>query len=119
MSFYTDLAATSARLIKDKGQAVTLARSTHAAYTPAGGAPATAEETSAANAVITDYPFRMIDGVNIRTGDRQALLTAAVDPNDYERVIVGGEANEIVSVRVVSPGGTPVIYKVQLRRGGG
>lgn len=119
MSFYTNLAATSARLIKDKGQSVTLVRSMRAAYTPAAGAPASAEESAAGSAVITDYPFKMIDGVSIRTGDRQALLTAEVDPNDYDQIVVGAERNEIVSVRAVSPGGTPVIYKVQLRRGGG
>lgn len=119
MSFYSQLAATAAKLIAEKGQDVTLVTELKGAYNPSSGVSDAGTTASTAKAVITDYPFKAIDGTLIRSGDKQALLSGELDPNDCTAVVIGGARHEIVSVRPVAPGGTPVICKVQVRRGGG
>lgn len=118
MSFYTSLAATATKLIKDKGQLVYMTKTTNAAYTPAAGAPAGVEARVALYGVAKGFPLGKVDGSLIRSGDISVLLEGGKgDPADYDAIEVAGKAYTIVNRREIAPGGTPVVYEAHLRIG--
>ncbi len=125
MTFYSNLAATAARLIADKGSPVTLRRPDQGTYDPVTG------ETTAGAA--TDYNVRGLlldykligsgvkyaDGTEIRQDDKRMLLAAeglAITPAPSDRAIVGAETYQVVNIKQINPAGTPVLYELQVRK---
>lgn len=116
--FYASMAATSARLIRDKGQAVVLSSPEGGTYSPATGFTPPATSSATTNGVALAYPARSVDGTTVLQGDVRLLLSPAVDPRAYKVATFDGVAHAIVSVQPLSPAGTVLLYELQVRRGG-
>jgi len=119
MSFYSELLLTTARLIADKGQAMTLVSTAPGAYDASTGIAAEVETTSSLDGVVVNYPAREVDGTSVQRGDRKVLLAAnGVVPKIQDTLIIGGVRNKIIDCKAVSPAGIAVMYTAQARAGG-
>lgn len=68
--------------------------------------------------VVLSYSDARIDGERIKVGDKRIYLSTkdlAVMPSDTDSIIIGGVEHAIISLEPISPGGTVVAYKAQLR----
>ena len=62
------------------------------------------------------YRSALIDGDNIRMGDRKVMMEAgSVTPTTEDRIIIGGSDYAIVSIMPASPGGADLYYTLQCR----
>lgn len=112
---YGPIASIAVTQVADKGQSITLTRNTPGTFNPATGAvtgDSTATET--VSAVVSDFRADQIDGSTIQRGDKQLLMTDA--PNLDDSVTIDSLEYQIVDINTISPGGTDVLYKVQVRR---
>jgi len=124
MTFYTRLQATANRLLKGKGQTLTLTKVTAGTYNPATGAMTGATtSTQTAYGAVFDYGTKQIDGTLIKAGDKQLLLsafktdgTALTAPVLGDTVSIGGVVYTLVEpLKTVGPAGITVIYEANLR----
>ena len=124
MTFYTRLQATANRLLKGKGQSITLTKITAGTYNPeTGGFTGAGTSTQTAYGAIFDYGTKQIDGTLIKAGDKQLLLsavktdgTALTAPVLGDTVSIGGVVYTLVEpLKEVSPAGTVVMYECNLR----
>ncbi len=76
MEFYARMQATANKLLKGKGQKVTLTRQVSGAYDPVIGQATVTTTIQAGTGAIFDYADQNIDGVLILSGDKQLLLSA-------------------------------------------
>ena len=125
MTFYADMATTSAELLTEFGQAVTLTESTPGAYNTATGEPAAPDVTTqSAVGVVRDYSSRSIDGTLIQAGDRLLIVgpkaTAGADltePTVESTVtLADGSVWTVKRVEAMNPAGVALAYRLQLRR---
>lgn len=126
MTFYSELAADAADLIAEFGQPVTLTRSVPGAYDTATGTNGASTVTTQACLAVEDaYKAREIDGTLVRVGDRRLILSpetssgtavTAAEPGDTI-TFADGTVWTVKTVEPTSPGGTALIYTLQLRRG--
>lgn len=120
---YSRLAATSSAQIADKGRSVSLVFETQGTYAPATDTfTGQTSSSQTVKMVITNYRKNEMDETMIKIGDRQGLL--APDnllraPKTGDTVTDGAETFAIVSIEEIKPGDTTLLYKLQLRRGGG
>lgn len=63
--------------------------------------------------VMTWYRANQIDGTLIQAGDKLLLTHSAVTIQD--KIVDEGKEYSVVTVDVVKPGGTTLLYKVQVR----
>ena len=126
MTFYTRLQATANRLLRGKGQSVTLTKVTAGTYDPTtGGFTGAGTSTQTAYGAVFDYGAKQIDGTLIKAGDKQLLLsavktdgTALIAPALGDTVTVGGVTYTLVEpLKEVNPAGTVVLFDVNLRCG--
>ena len=124
MTFYTRLQNTAQKLLKGKGQSLTITRITAGTYNPATGAMTGAStSTQAAYGAVFDYGAKQIDGTLIKAGDKQLLLsafktdgTALTAPVLGDTVSIGGVVYTLVEpLKTVGPAGITVIYEANLR----
>jgi hypothetical protein len=118
VSFYTDLRATAAALLTDKGQSMTLTKRTSGTYDPATGAATVTEATYSVTGAVFDFPAAVIDGTLIQQGDKKVLVSAlglSVEPDVDDSLTIGGTAHQIVQVKKLSPAGTTVLWTLQVR----
>ena len=124
MSFYTRLQATADKLLKGKGQAVTITTVTPGTYNPAtGGMTGGTTTTQTAYGAVFDYGTKQIDGTLIKAGDKQILLSAfktngaaLTAPVLGDTVTIGGVAFTLVEpLKEVNPAGTVVMYECNAR----
>lgn len=121
--FYTKMQTTANKLLKGKGQAVTLSRQTAGAYDPATGTSTVVVTTQNGTGAIFDYADKNIDGVLILSGDKQLLLsavnstgTALTAPMVNDTVTdTGGVVRTITRIKTMSPAGTTVLFDCNLR----
>lgn len=120
MSFYSQLAVTAAKLIKDKGQLMVLVTTPAGSYSAATGAVSgQTESRTDVYGVVIDFPAKEVDGTNVQRLDRKVLMEAGVaDPSTFDKVEIGGVLHEIITAKQLAPGGTNVIYTLQVRKGG-
>lgn len=119
MSFdYDSLQLLSTDLINDFGQDITLTTVTAGTFNPATGATTGDSETTATvKAVVTDYRDFQIDGGAIQRGDKQVILSGSVAaPDTNDMFTINSLEYMIVNINTISPGGTDVLYKIQVRR---
>lgn len=123
--FYDDMAATAAELIAEFGQPVTLTHSVPGAYdTETGTSAAATVTTQACLGVEEAYSARSIDGTLILAGDKKLMLSVettagtAVTAPAVEDTVTFADASvwTIKAVEPLSPGGTALLYTLQLRR---
>jgi hypothetical protein len=118
VGFYTDLRATAAALLTDKGQSMTLTKRTSGTYDPATGAATVTEATYSVTGAVFDFPAAVIDGTLIQQGDKKVLVSAlglSVEPDVDDSLTIGGTAHQIVQVKKLSPAGTTVLWTLQVR----
>jgi len=123
MEFYARMQATANKLLKGKGQKVTLIRQVSGAYDPATGQATVTTTIQAGTGAIFDYADKNIDGVLILSGDKQLLLsavnstgTALTAPLVNDTVTdVGGVVRTITRIKALSPAGTTVLFDCNLR----
>lgn len=124
MTFYARLQATANRLLKGKGQSLTLTKVTAGTYNPAtGGFTGAGTSTQTAYGAIFDYGTKQIDGTLIKAGDKQLLLSAFNTDGAALTAPVLGDTVTISSVvytlveplKTVGPAGITVIYECNLR----
>ena len=124
MTFYTRLQNTAQKLLKGKGQSLTLTRITAGTYDPAtGGMTGATTSTQSAYGAVFDYGAKQIDGTLIKAGDKQLLLsafktdgTALTAPVLGDTVSIGGVVYTLVEpLKTVGPAGITVIYEANLR----
>jgi hypothetical protein len=122
MEFYSKMQATANRLLKGKGQEITLTRQTAGAYDPATGTAAVTTTTQTAYGAMFEYGDKNIDGVLIQEGDKQLLLsalnsagTALVAPQLNDTVTINTVVYTVVRIKPLSPAGTTVLFDCNIR----
>ena len=117
-NFYDNIAITAAALISDKGQTVSFSRQTGGTFDPVLGSESGASTTAfSGKAVALSYNKLEIDGTVILRGDVKLVLEATdTEPAANDECTVDSIVYRVMAVEPISPGGTTVINKVQLRR---
>lgn len=113
---YARTRATAERLIKRFGQVVTLTQTANSgtAYNPSQ----TETDHSCYGAVLA-YAENEIDGTLIKNTDKQVYLSTeglSVTPAVADKITVDGISHEIINLMPLSPAGTVVFWKVQIRK---
>ena len=117
MTFYSGLAAVATRLLTDKGQQLTFTRKTTTVSDPVQGKRGTTTSTYAGFGAAFDYNRTEIDGQAVQRGDIRLLLNAVTTvPIIDDTTIIDSVTYRVMSVRPTSPGGTVVMYELQLRK---
>jgi hypothetical protein len=125
VTFYARLQNTAQKLLKGKGQSVTLTKVTAGTYDPAtGGFTGAGTSTQTAYGAVFDYGAKQIDGTLIKAGDKQLLLsavktdgTALTAPVLGDTVSIGSVTYTLVEpLKEINPAGTIVMYEVNLRK---
>lgn len=119
MTIYTDLRSTSADLIDKYGTSISVERDTEGSYDPATGTAAETSTTFTSAAVISSFKKSDIDGTNVLLGDLMLLVKASSggwEPTRKDKVTIDGQEYFVVNFNPIKPGGTDVIYEVQIRK---
>lgn len=77
--------------------------------------PAPAETTINGIGVITNFEDATIDETLVKRGDKLLLTIDLGEPQINDKFQVGGVTYNYINHETVSPGGTDVLYKIQLR----
>jgi hypothetical protein len=117
-AFYDGLAATARKLIRDKGQAISLLRTNDATYDPATGAAAPTVTTLGTYGVVLDYPTKEVDGAQVLSTDKKVILESSYAVLPRDQLMIGGAAHNVINCKSLAPDGTAVIFVVQVRAGG-
>ena len=124
MTFYARLQSTADKMLKGKGQSLTLTKVTAGTYNPeTGGFTGAGTSTQMAYGAIFDYGTKQIDGTLIKAGDKQLLLSAfktdgaaLTAPVLGDTVSIGGVVYTLVEpLKEINPAGTNVMYECNLR----
>jgi hypothetical protein len=122
MDFYSRMQATANKLLRGKGQQVTITRQVSGAYDPTTGQATVTTTVQNGYGAIFDYSDKNVDGVLILSGDKQLLLsavnstgTALTAPEVNDTVTAGGMVRTITRIKALSPAGTTVMFDCNLR----
>ena len=116
MTFYSGLATTATNLLTDKGQSITFSREVSSSFDPVLGVPTTSTTTFSGVGAAFGYKQNQIDGEIIQRGDIRLILEAtSTAPLIGDTCTIDSVVYKVLFVEKVSPAGTPVIYKLQLR----
>ena len=112
---YANSQATAARLIANFGQSASIRRVTNSgdAYSPTQSAADTA-----VTCVVTDYAHRERDGTYVQARDRKVYVAAeglAITPTPGDKFVLGAMVYDIVHVGPLEPGGTVILFELQVR----
>ncbi len=117
MSFYSNLANVALKLLKDKGQLLTISRETSSGFDPILSDNTVLASSFTGYGAAFDYRKSEIDGEIVQAGDIRLLLNAtSIPPEINDTVAVNGGVYRVMAVTETSPAGTPVIYTLQLRK---
>lgn len=118
MSEYDSSIALALDLLGRKGQQITITTVTPVAYNPATGGIASTETVQTGVGVPVGYKASEIDGTNIRRGDVKVIVAGSgiTEPKVNGQVSFIGLTGTIKNVEIVAPDGTPIVYKLQVRR---
>ena len=117
MGFYDDLATVATTLLTDKGQTISFSRDNVISLDPVTGVETKSDAiTFSGVGAVFDYNASEIDGTVIQQGDNRIVLeSTATAPAIGDAATIGGVSHRVINVETVSPGGTVVIYKLQVR----
>ena len=118
MSEYDSFVALALDLLGRKGQPITITTVTTGAYNPSTGGVSSTETVQTWVGVPVGYKASEIDGTNIKRGDVKVIVAASglVEPKVNGQVSFIGFAGTIKNVEIVAPDGTPIVYKLQVRK---
>lgn len=114
--FYANLRGVASKLLQLKGQQVTFSRETSSGFNAATGVNTTSTSTFQSYGAAFDYNSREIDGTIIQIGDIRFLMEGTTEPKNGDTVTIDSEVYRVMSVKPLSPAGTPVVYEAQLRK---
>ncbi len=115
--FYNNLKATASRLLQGKGQQITLSREVSSVFDPVLGENTSSVSTFTGYGAAFNYNKSEIDGAIIESGDIRFILEATdTAPESGDQTTIDGLIYRVMSVKVTSPAGVPVIYELQLRK---
>ena len=110
---YVRTKATAERLIGKFGQSATLRQVTNS-----GDSWAPTQTATDTTIIVVDLNERMRDSSGTLEGQtRRTLLvstSAGVEPGKGDKVLIGGKEHEVSEVRPLAPGGTVILYEVDL-----
>lgn len=118
---YASLQTLANNQLNSFGQGCVLRRRTEALYDPMTAqtlGPAVTDYPI--RAVVSPYSDRNVDGSLIKAGDLQAFIPSKnliVVPEASDHFVVAGVEFSIIKVDQTNPGGTSLLYTLQLRRG--
>lgn len=116
-SFYSGLAVVATNLLTSKGQSVVFTRKTTSIFNPVKGRNNTTTSTFSGNGAAFDYNRSEIDGEVIQRGDIRLILEATTTaPALGDTAVIDSVTYRVMNVKPTSPGGTVVMYEVQLRK---
>lgn len=116
MTFYDDMAATALELLAEFGAPQTIQRVTTGAYDPATGSASVSTSNLITTGLARSYKAHMIDGTRIKAGDKEMVLSNEQAPQLPDKILVGAEPWSIVNIDEISPAGTVIAYRVQIRK---
>lgn len=114
------------KLVKDKGQQLTLERST-SSYDPTTGETTKTTNQYAISGKFSNYDQSLIDGSLVKEGDRQLFIspvnpedegtTISVEPATGDTIEGSREVVQVVSIQTIEESGEVLGYKAQVRHG--
>jgi len=107
---YSGMARTATRLINKFGKAI-LKRTITNSGDP--WSPTQVNVDTSIDGVVVAYGLNEIDGTLILSSDKKLLTTSLVDIAD--KIVDGAITYSVISVLVIEPASTVLLYKVQLR----
>ena len=115
--FYDEAEAVAEELLEEFGQAVTIAHVTSGEYDIETGTVTKSSATENGFGVVGNYTNSSIDGTLILRGDKRLLLSAdgVTEPKPQDLVGINGVTHTVINCEPLSPAGTVLIYKCQLR----
>ena len=118
MTFYSDLSTTASELISEYGQQVVLRQISGTFDSVTGQYTSPTTTNTVVNAVkVGDLEnYKTADGGTIEGTFEQWLLDDTREPDTSNYLVLGGLQYAIVDYEAVSPAGTPLIYKVTVKR---
>lgn len=117
--FYTRMAQVTLAQIADKGRTVTLVTPGADTYIPGTGLTVGTPTEQTPKAVFVDYKAKDVDGTVIRAEDKMCLIAASAlnaEPTTADKIKEGSTEWAVVNVKVVKPGDTAILYRLQVRR---
>ena len=108
---YSNLQATSARLIDKFGKNVTLRTQIKSGTSYE---PTITNSDATIRAVITSFKIGQVDGTLVRADDKQLITDSSVAVD--QKIIDGAIEYSIVSIDEIKPADTALIYKAVLRK---
>ncbi len=117
MSLYSDLATTAKELLAEFGQVITITRKAGNTYDPVTGITTAGTATDyLPKGILKQYKSHLIDGTRILATDRELVIDDTVEPMMTDTITIGGESWTPIILGESNPAGTPLVYKIQVRR---
>ena len=106
-----------AEIITEFGVAATIQRWAKGVYDVAAGTHGVGTTTTPAiTVVIEDFNEREIDGTRVKREDKKLLMGGAdTVPVMNDKIIIGTDKWEIVSITPIKPGNVVVLYEIHVR----
>lgn len=118
MSEYDSSITMALDLLGRKGQPITITTVATGAYNPSTGGVSSIETVQTGVGVPVGYKASEIDGTNIKRGDVKVTVAGygITEPKVNGLVSFIGFTGTIKTVEIVAPDGTPIVYKLQVRK---
>lgn len=120
---YNNMANTALRLITENGRNVVFVRPVAGVYNATTGItakdPNEKPKKFTVRGVLSAFNRGLIDGTVIKAEDMQLLIAANFKPEITDEVFIDGKkvGNIIAPITEVNPGGTSLMYRLQIRQG--
>jgi hypothetical protein len=116
MTFYVGLAATASRLLQDKGQQITVTRSTGGTFDPVTGSASGESVTQfTAYGAVFDYTVNQRADSSIQAGDKRVLMESGNAPKISDTITTADGDSTCIDFKVLAPAGEVVLYELQVR----
>jgi hypothetical protein len=117
VSLYSEIAAEIRPVFSELGQTITISRTSGATSDPVTGATTSGTVTNYyPKGILKKYKSNLIDGTRILATDRNLVLDDTVEPLMTDTIIIGGESWTPIMPGATNPAGTPLVYRIQVRR---
>jgi hypothetical protein len=117
VTFYVGLAKVAKDLLTKRGQTITISRTSGSTYDPVTGVTSAGTVTNyLPKGILKQYKSHLIDGTRILATDRELVIDDTVEPLMTDTITIAGESWTPIMLGETNPAGTPLVYKVQVRR---
>lgn len=114
---YAKMRTTAERLIARFGRSAELRRAK--AHGPAYDPTIGPDDYCPVTVVLGEYAVKEIDGTLIKAEDRKVTMSTegvTITPETSDRLLIGSTLYDIVTIKPLEPGGTVLLWKMQVRR---